>query len=321
MDPEPALPDMVRSAAALVAERARHVHVDHRRLVEFASTLPREPIANPSLTPDDLPSDDPHDIVAWVFTVHAVNFGSGFFPVLRKRPGLSGSKTIFAALRERFRSRGPLTPAELSEATPRWCAEIFEQDPDGPAAPLLGWFADSWRQLGAAVETRWAGDLGAIVEDAAGSAARLASLLASIPGWNDVSHHGELEVPLFKRAQIVPAHLAMAFGGRGPGSFHDLDRLTIFADNLVPHVLRIDGVLRFDAALVDRIEREELLTAGSVEEVEIRAVGVHVAELLVEELRRTGPASAMGVDQVLWNRGAQARYKARPRHRARSRAY
>ncbi len=37
----------------------------------------------------------------------------------------------------------------------------------------------------------------------------------------------------YKRAQIVASDLALA----GVARFADLDRLTIFADNLVPHVL------------------------------------------------------------------------------------
>ena len=37
----------------------------------------------------------------------------------------------------------------------------------------------------------------------------------------------------------------------------------MFADNLVPHVLRLDGILHFDDRLVDRIEREQLIEHGS----------------------------------------------------------
>ena len=43
----------------------------------------------------------------------------------------------------------------------------------------------------------------------------------------------------FKRAQIAAADLALA--GIAPAD--DLGELTLFADNLVPHVLRVDGVL------------------------------------------------------------------------------
>jgi hypothetical protein len=98
----------------------------------------------------------------------------------------------------------------------------------------------------------------------------------------------------------------------------DLDRLTMFADNLVPQVLRIDGILRFDPELVARIDREELIEHGSPEEVEIRACAVQAVELLVAA--RPG-AVAAEIDEALWLRGQQPHYKASPRHRSRTTAY
>jgi hypothetical protein len=119
----------------------------------------------------------------------------------------------------------------------------------------------------------------------------------------------------YKRAQITPHDLALA----GVASFADLDRLTMFADNLVPHVLRVDGVLRYDDTLLERIDAGELLRHGSPEEVEIRACALHAVELIVSA--RGDGTTAEQVDRVLWNRGAQSRYKAQPRHRARCTAY
>jgi hypothetical protein len=312
----------VRAAAERVAGDATWVQIDRDRLAAYAATIPLDVACRPTLEPGDLPPVDEGGLVAWVLTVNAVNFGSGFFPVLRKRPGLSGSRTVFAQLRDRFAVDGPLTVDDLRHATAARCAALFDQDAAGPAAELLAWFASSWRALGDALAERFDGSPAALVAAAGGSAAALAELLVGIDGWRDEPVLRGEPVPMYKRAQIVPAHLAMAFRGEGPGRFGDLDRLTIFADNLVPHVLRVDGVLRFDPALEARIDREELLVAGSPEEVEIRAVAVHAAELLVEHLRADGhPATAMGLDQVLWARGAQRRYKARPRHRARTTAY
>ncbi len=43
----------------------------------------------------------------------------------------------------------------------------------------------------------------------------------------------------------------------------DLGGLTMFADNLVPHVLRLDGILRLHPGLVARIDRGELIEHGS----------------------------------------------------------
>ena len=116
-----------------------------------------------------------------------------------------------------------------------------------------------------------------LVEAADGSAERLATLLAR--GMRFFDDRG-----FYKRAQIVPSDLALA----GAASFDDLDRLTIFADNLVPHVLRVDGVLRYDPELAARIDAGELLPQGRAEQ-EIRACALHACEQLAA---RTGIAAA-----------------------------
>jgi hypothetical protein len=113
----------------------------------------------------------------------------------------------------------------------------------------------------------------------------------------------------WKRAQIVPSDLALA----GVADFYDLSRLTIFADNLVPHVLRVDGVLRYEPELADRIDRGELLPPGE-EEREIRACAVHACEAIA--VRLGVPAHLL--DTWLWNRGQAPEYKALPRHRTRT---
>jgi hypothetical protein len=113
----------------------------------------------------------------------------------------------------------------------------------------------------------------------------------------------------YKRAQIVPSDLALA----GLAGFGDLDSLTIFADNLVPHVLRVDGVLRYDTELAAHIDAGDLLPQGRAE-LEIRACAVHACEQLAQ---RTGVPARL-LDVRLWNRGQGPEYKAIPRHRTRS---
>lgn len=95
----------------------------------------------------------------------------------------------------------------------------------------------------------------------------------------------------------------------------------MFADNLVPHVLRLDGILSFDPALVARIDRGELIDHGSPEEVEIRACALHAVELIVAAGGAGSELCAAEIDQLLWLRGQGARCKAFPRHRSRCTAY
>jgi hypothetical protein len=62
----------------------------------------------------------------------------------------------------------------------------------------------------------------------------------------------------YKRAQITANGRALA----GVASFADVDRLTVFADNLLPHVLRTDGVLTYAPGLAATVDAGLLLPAG-----------------------------------------------------------
>lgn len=261
---------------------------------------------------------------AFWLTLDAINFGSGWFPSLRKLRAKTGYRTIEGGVRRRFEQRGAWTADELGAITATEIAQWLGED---PSHELIGLFAASLRDLGAHVAD--AGSFTAVIDAADGSAVRLVAALAGWDCFRDVSLYDGRELPFLKRAQIAAADLDRA----EVATFGDLDRLTMFADNLVPHVLRLDGVLWFEPSLVARIERGELISHGSREEIEIRACAVHAVELVVAALRaqspRTGVArsadepmiSAAMIDQLLWNRGQQARYKAVPRHRSRSTAY
>jgi hypothetical protein len=271
--------------------------VDH-----YARTLPQEAPPSPDLGGGSL-----EQRAAFSLTLNAINFGSGWFPTLRKPSGLSGFRTVEAGLRE----RGPWTAAELSTIETAEVAATFGQD---PAHELMALFTRALRELGDRITVEYFGRFLGLVNSAEGSAERLAETLAAWPTWRDVSSYAGGPVPFYKRAQIAAADLHLS----GIAPAEDIDRLTLFADNLVPHVLRLDGVLRFDPRLVGRIDAGFLLEHDSPEEVEIRACALHAVELLVE-LRPD--LNAAVIDNVLWNRGALPRYKARPRHRARTTAY
>jgi hypothetical protein len=312
--------ERIRRAAAEVARRARFVRLDSERLRTFADELVPVLEEPAKLDPARHHRGDDASTLAFVVALDAVNFGSGWFPFMKKRPGCSGYFTVATALTERFDRQGPLPAKALSQFTAADCARLFGQDLAVPEmAELMGHFADAWRELGGFLLRRFDGRFEGLVEAAGGRAARLVDLLAELPHYRDVSRYEELEVPLYKRAQLTAADLALAFEGRGPGHFVDLDELTIFADNLVPHVLRREGVLVYAPGLAARIDAEELVAAGSPEEVEIRAVALHAVECMVGHLDRHGRAiPAQRIDYALWNRGQRPEMKAYPRHRTRS---
>jgi hypothetical protein len=313
--------DEIRIACKAVARSATFVRIHEERIASYADSLKKAHGAPPALDPACHYLGRGEDTVSYLLTLNAVNFGSGYFPHLRKRPGMSGYFTVASSLNDHYREHGPLAAEALTRLRPEDCASIFGQEASrGPAGELMSLFARALNDLGAFVLRDFDGRFVDLIEAAGDSAERLVGILSEMPFFNDVGNYGPLRVPFFKRAQITAADLSLAFGGDGWGRFGDLDRLTMFADNLVPHVLRIDGILAYDPELASRIDREELIPAHSPEEIEIRACAVHAVERMVQALRDKGEnATAMFLDYLLWNRGQDPYFKnIAPRHRTRT---
>jgi hypothetical protein len=308
----------LREACGSVAGVSSHVRVNTDAIPGYAPSLEgfchtTEVVREPSGPDRDvhLHSGTREQLAAYWLTLDAINFGSGWFPTLRKPRGHSGYETIASGLRDRFEREGAWSAEELVAIQSSELATVFAQD---PGHELIHLFASSLRDLGRHVGEDHAGSFAAVLDTAGQSAPRLVQELAEWQCFNDVSFYDGLRLPFLKRAQIAAADVHRA----ELVAFADLDRLTMFADNLVPHVLRLDGVLQFERALVQRIERGELIEHGSPEEIAIRACAVHAVELLTASLPG---ATAAEIDQQLWLRGRGARYKAVRRHRCRCTAY
>jgi hypothetical protein len=286
-----ALCDEVRTSCARIAADARWVSID---LEAIGAVEPGPP---PALDPvRHYLEGSERDVATYLLALDAVNFGSGWFPTLAKRPGCSGYFTVAWSIADRFRAHGPWSAAELRAMRSDEIAAVLGQRRDHE---LMALYAQALRSLGAFLGAR---DALALVREAGGSAERFATLLAG--GMALFADRG-----FYKRAQIAAADLALA----GVARWDDLHRLTIFADNLVPHVLRCDGMLRYDEALAAHIDAGRPLPAGE-RETEIRACAVHACELIAA---RVG-AAPHELDNWLWSRGQAPEYKALPRHRCRT---
>lgn len=279
--------DRVRENAAAIAEGARHVSIELDRLDEI------EPGPPPVLDPEKhYLEGSREDVAAYLLTLDAINFGSGWFPTLRKRAGCSGYYTVCWALADRFRENGPWSNEELETLDADELADVLGQE---RGHELVRLYASALHHLG-----EWLGDRKAL--DVIGDSAEgLAESLREMPFFDDLG--------FWKRAQITANDFHLA----GIAEFVDIDKLTIFADNLVPHVLRVDGVLRYSDELAAKIDAGHLLEPGE-EEREIRGCAVHACELIAKELG----IPPRDLDVMLWNRGQGERYKSRPRHRTRT---
>jgi hypothetical protein len=284
-----ALTENIRRTCAEIAARARHVGIRDDRIEAYAASLGDPP---PYPPPAVALPEESEARAALALTIDAVNFGSGWFPTLRKREGRSGFFTIALGLRD----YGPWMPGDMAQVT---AAEVAAATGQDAGHELMELYAAHLRELGER----------AVAAGGFLSLARTPDLAEHLATWPTFA-----DEPFYKRAQLTAYDMVCA-GLAPPGAEGDL---TAFADNLVPHVLRLDGILEYHPALATRIDEGRLLEHGSPEEVEIRACGLHAVELIVSS--RPG-LTAPAVDNLLWNRGQAPHYKAHPRHRARCTAY
>ncbi|HEY6761831.1 MAG TPA: queuosine salvage family protein [Baekduia sp.] len=282
------LPETVRAHCARVAATARQVTIDPDASSATAGVVGFDPERH-------LVDGPPERVARYILVIDTINFGSGWFPTLRH--GETEAMTDRLAAFARDRDAGPWWGGELRSLAAADVAAVLDED---PGHELMGLYAEALRQLGA-----WAGDRDALdlVALAGGSAARFASLLAT----NLVFF---ADAGFYKRAQIAANDLVLA----GAVAFGDVDDLTVFADNFLPHVLRLDGVLVYDDALAARIDAGEALTPGEPAEQELRACAVHACEQLAA---RAG-VPPRTLDNWLWNRALTGGYAERPAHLCRT---
>src|SRR3954467_12912662 len=156
--------DEVRRHCATVAASARSVSISLDALDAI------EPGPPPELDAVRHYLDGPPgDVAQYMLVLDAVNFGSGWFPTLRKRPSSSGYFTVAWALADFWRAGHGWDADELRSITAAEVAGVLGQE---PAHELMGLYAEALRDLG-----RFLGDRGAldVVASAGGSAERLAS--------------------------------------------------------------------------------------------------------------------------------------------------
>ena len=301
----------IRLKTRLVAEAAKFVTIHFDKLDAYAKTLPIETIKNPPLDADCHYLGHAENTLLYFLTLEAINFGSGYFPYLKNSMEGSGYFTVAKAWKVYFEQNSPVTAVDLTQLTTQDCLTIFGQSNDNePIVELMSLFAIALNQVGDFLLEKFDGEVKRMFESVHHSAEGLVNLLIQIPCFQDFATYGELRVPLLKRAQITVADISLAFGNKGLGRFKDLNQLTIFADNMVPHVLRCDGIITYEASLANTIDTKQLVAAGSTEEIEIRACAIHVVELLRAKFEAAGfDFTSVDLDYLLWNRGQDAFYE------------
>ena len=214
------------------------------------------------------------------------------------------------ALDSGFALTDPRVYASISTADLR---HVFRSE-TAEEIPLFDERLEILHQVGQRLIDHFNGSFYHCVASCGGSAMELIQLLVeNFPSFRDeaVFHDDDEDVRVcfYKRAQIVVADVWGCLSGRGLGHFHDLHKVTMFADYRVPQALAFTGAISYSASVTEALKRGEMLRSGDRWEMEIRGCSIHACELIrdrAEEMLKEDEdaddvkVNAILVDFFLW---------------------
>ena len=297
----------VLDSARPVVEAAKDVSLDLDRLADHAGWMAYEELPAPAFMlpfPLELDRDG---IVDFVLTATCINFAFTDFEtrvrweVEHEGRALADADGMHFCLQRALAEGVPVTDGA-------WLARVTEDElrdvlrGGNSELQLLDERARIWREVGDVLVDQYDGRFSNVFNSAETCAGFLDVLTRDFPRFDDTAEYDGETVRFWKLAQLSVWILQATLPG-GTG-FADLDRLTAFADYIVPAALRVLGITRYSDELESAIREGRLIEAGSPWEVEIRAATIWACDQLtrlVNELRPPGlQVIVPQVDARLW---------------------
>jgi hypothetical protein len=129
-------------------------------------------------------------------------------------------------------------------------------------------------------------------------------MVREFPRFNDVSLYDDHEIKIYKLAQLGVWMLYSTLHKSGKFRLDDPEKMTAFADYIVPVALRLLGITSYSKELEGNINSYRLIPRDSREEIEIRAHCLYATALLTEEINKLRATSMQviipQIDARLW---------------------
>ena len=299
------IPDVLESTAAVI-ERARFVLINEHAVKDWAARRTADDFPPPAHPPELGFRGDRDASANLCLLLNCLNFcfwsEQPWSMEFRSRSWTRTYAMFASFLRAIDSDESWLSSRRWMNASEADLADVFRGEGQ---IPLLGERHRVLSETGAILQEQFDGRMVKVVEQADGSARRVAHLLAErFPSFRDVAMYEDKPVAFLKRAQICAADIHRAWRLLEEDGLAGMDELTAFADYRLPQYLRHVGIVELESDLEARIERREEILAGSPEEVEFRAATIWATELIRRACENTVPA--WKIDFHLWQHSHDA---------------
>jgi hypothetical protein len=296
-----------------VIENSRDVHTHYEKIVEVAGWMAYEELPFPNLaipyglekTPD----------IAMDFVMVANTIDTAFtdfkthvkFQVDFAGEHLSDSAAMIACVKRAMDHGVPILDGNyLAKITRADMEKIFAGNIE---MPMLDEKTELFHQVGAVLAAKYQGRYHNFIHSCAprlydhgnGLVERLA---AEFPRYNDVSQYDGYEIKFYKLTQLGYWQIYSGFGLHGAFRLEDPQKMTAFADYIVPVALRLMGMTSYSPELEHEINTYQLIPRDSHREIEIRAHCLYATALLADEINKRRPPERQviipQIDARLW---------------------
>ena len=307
-----------------VAQKAKHVQIHEDAMLKLANKI-RE--SNESINTGWTELDfnyhytgDAEKTAQILFLSSALNFSfwdgkaEELWAVDYQGEWVKGYWALTTALKKAVETHDICNAAFWTKITQDDLAQIFAGQ---NTPPLLEKRVEVCHNIGRTLLEEFDGQFSNVIKQANQSAVTLTNLVANhFEDFRDIASYQGIETPILKRAQILAADLWGAFKGEDLGTFHDIHKLTIFADYKLPQFLNALGVMTYSPELEEKINNYIVIEHGSDMEVELRACTIQAVHQL--KVMLNNQFSDIQLDWWIWNNSFNAEYEQKPHHLTRS---
>jgi len=309
----PRLGSPVTESLRPVIENSRDVRTHYDKIVEVAGWMAYEELPTPNLSvPYGLESKPD---VAMDFIMVANTIDTAFtdfkthvkFQIDYQGAHLSDSEAMFACIKRAMDAGTPVLDGNFLANNPaiRPGKDFRRQHRNADARRENG----TLQQAGAILTAKYGGRYYNFIRSCSprlydngnGLVERLA---AEFPRYNDVSTYDGHQIKFYKLTQLGFWQIYAGLGSGKSFRLEDPQKMTAFADYIVPVALRLMGMTSYSPALEHAIDTYQMIPRDSTQEIEIRAHCLYATALLTDEINKRRPPERQiiipQIDARLW---------------------
>lgn len=307
-----ALGSPVTESLRPVIERSRDVRTHYGKIVETASWMAYEELPMPNLAVPFGLEKTPDIAIDFVMVANTIDTAFTDFKTHTKfqiyaGEHLSDSQAMMGCLKRAMDSGVPILDGKfLSNIKRPEMEKIFAGNIE---MPMLDEKMALFHEAGAVLAAKYGGRYFNFIQSCSprlydNGKGLVERLVAEFPRYNDVSQYAGHEVKFYKLAQLGFWQIYSGLSPQGGFRLDDPQKMTAFADYIVPVALRLMGMTSYSPELENAINTYQMIPRDSRQEVEIRAHCLYATALLADEVNKLRQAERRviipQIDARLW---------------------